>query len=153
MLTIPDGLLGREMDLGSVAVTSEMIAAYARAVGDEATLAGPLLEAPATFCLTLRRGLTPDIVLPPRTFALYGGHDIEIHLPIRAGETYRVTARIADVFEKSGRSGRLTVVVRESIIGYENGRLVARIVERQIVRPYPETGHLPPVPPLPDATP
>ena len=133
-LVIPDGLLGRVVDLGSVTVTAEMIADYARAVGDAATLAGPLTEAPPTFCLALRRGMTPEIELPPRTFGVYGGHDLEFHQPIRAGETYRISGRIVDVYEKSGRSGALTVVVRDAEIRDAAGRLAARIVEREIVR-------------------
>jgi acyl dehydratase len=136
-VVIPEEILGREIDLGQVTVTREMIAAYAEGVGDVVTLAGPMEEAPPTFCLTFRRDLTPDISLPPNVFSLYGGHDLEFHQPIRAGVTYHITARIADVYEKSGRSGALTVVVREATIRDERGDLAARIVERQMIRERP----------------
>lgn len=132
--TLPEGLLGREVDLGSVLVTGEMIAAYARAVDDETTLAGPLEEAPPTFCLAMGLGMKPEVALPSGMFGVYGGHDLEFHHPIRAGETYRIRARVVDVYEKSGRSGALTVVVREAEIRDATGRLAARITERQIVR-------------------
>ena len=138
MLSIPDHLLGREVDLGHVVVTEGMIAAYLRAVGDEGTQAGPYQEAPPTFCLAMRRGMTPAITLPPDTFGVYGGHDIEFHRSIRAGEMYHVTGRIADVYEKIGRSGVLTVIVREATIRDSAGRLAARISERQIVRRRPQ---------------
>jgi acyl dehydratase len=134
MITVPRELLGREVDLGEVTVTAEMIATYARAVGDDETLAGSLHEAPPTFCLVLRRGMTPEIELPPGMFGVYGGHDMEFHQAIRAGETYRISARITDVFEKSGRTGELTVVVREADIRDQHGQLVTRVVEQQIVR-------------------
>ena len=134
---LPDGLLGCEVDLGSVRVTGEMIAAYARAVGDDTTLAGPLEEAPPTFCLALGLGMKPDVPLPPGLFGVYGGHDLEFHRPIRAGETYHIRARIVDVYEKSGRTGALTVVVREAEVMDAAGRLAARITERQIVRQGP----------------
>jgi len=136
-IRIPHDLLGREVDLGEVTVTRDMIASYVRAVGDDTSLGGSLEEAPPTFCLTLRRGLTPDIPLPPGTFGVYGGHDLEFLQPIRAGRRYRTSARVVDVFEKSGRSGALTVVVREATIREEDGSPAVRITERQIIRARP----------------
>ena len=140
MRVIADGLLQYEADFAPVTVTAAMIADYARAVGDMATLAGPLAEAPPTFCLALRGGPGPGIPLPPTMFSLYGGHEIEIHRPIRAGERYAIHARVVDVYEKSGRSGSLMVVVRESTIRDESGQAVARVVERQIIRERPDGG-------------
>lgn len=137
-IRIPPELLGQDVEHGQVAVTREMIAAYARAVGDDDTLAGPMTEAPPTFCLTMRRGLSPDIPLPPGTFGVYGGHDIEFHQPIHTGQTYHVRARILEVYEKSGRSGALTVVVREATIRDESEALAVRIIERQVIRPRPQ---------------
>ncbi|MBI4517090.1 MAG: MaoC family dehydratase N-terminal domain-containing protein [Deltaproteobacteria bacterium] len=134
MRAIADALLAYEADFGPVTVTAEMIASYARAVGDAATVAGPLTEAPPTFCLTLRGGPGPGIPLPPTMFSLYGGHEIELHRPIFTGGRYWVHERVADVYEKSGRSGSLVVVVRESTIRDESGELVVRVVDRQIVR-------------------
>ena len=83
MITIPEDLLGRELDLGSVLVTAEMIAKYNAAVGNTATAHGT--DAPATFCLALRRGMRPAIALPPDVFGVYGGHDLEFVHPLRAG--------------------------------------------------------------------
>src|SRR5512140_172634 len=110
MLTLPPDLLGRDFDFGAVTVTRDAIRRYAEMVGDAATLAavdeskGPVV-APPTFCLTLHRGMRPEVTLPPGTFGVYGGHDLEFLRPIREGETYRIGARIADVYEKSGRTG------------------------------------------------
>ena len=134
MLHLPDGLLGREIELACMTVTAEMIAGYAHAVGDTPAATG---EAPPTFCLSMRRGMTPEVQLPPDTFGVYGGHDLEFHQPIRAGEQYRVTGKIVEVYEKIGRSGTLTVVVREAVICDDGGTVAARIVERQIVRQRP----------------
>ncbi len=137
MIEIPADLLGCEVDLGTVTVTTEMIAAYAAAVGDADAASRSAEEAPPTFCLALRRGMTLEIQLPPNMFGVYGGHDIEFHRPIRAGQTYRISGRIADVYEKIGRSGTLTIVVRETTVRDHGGRIGARIVERQIVRQRP----------------
>jgi acyl dehydratase len=135
MLHVPEDQLGRVVELGEVTVTAEMIGAYLRAVGDTSAPTG---EAPPTFCLSMRRGMTPDVALPPDVFGVYGGHDLEFHRPIRAGESYRITGNLAEVYEKIGRSGTLTVVVREAVIATSDGRAVARIVERQIVRQRPK---------------
>jgi len=144
MIKIPAELLGREVELGMVTVTTEMIAAYAAAVGDPCADTGAAAEAPPTFCLALRRGMTPEIPLPPELFGVYGGHDLEFHRPIRAGETYRISGRVADVYEKIGRSGTLTIVVREATIRDVTGQVAARIVERQIIRQRPGIRSTPP---------
>jgi hydroxyacyl-ACP dehydratase HTD2-like protein with hotdog domain len=136
MLHVSDGLLGREIELACVTVTAEMIAGYAQTVGDTPATTG---EAPPTFCLSMRRGMTPEMQLPPGMFGVYGGHDLEFHQPIRSGEPYRVTGKITEVYEKIGRSGALTVVVREAVICDGSGTVAARIVERQIVRQRPGT--------------
>jgi len=46
MLHIPESLLGREVELGCVTVTAEVIVSYADSVGDTPTIRG---EAPPTF--------------------------------------------------------------------------------------------------------
>ena len=143
MIEIPAELLGREVELGTVTVTAEMIAAYAAAVGDPCADTAAE-EAPPTFCLALRRGMTPEIALPPELFGVYGGHDLEFHRPIRAGVAYRISGRIADVYEKIGRSGTLMIVVREATIRDATGQVAARIVERQIVRQRPAIRSTPP---------
>ena len=135
MIHVPETLLGREVELARVSVTAEMIAAYTAAVGDTPAASG---EAPPTFCLSMRRGMTPEVTLPPDMFGVYGGHDLEFHHPIRAGEEYRITGQVADVYEKMGRSGTLTVVVRDALIRDRSGRVAARIAERQIVRQRPK---------------
>lgn len=134
LVQLPAGLLGREVPQGRTVVTAEMIAAYASTVGDEATLATGCVEAPPTFCLVLRRGFEPAVPLPAGVFGVHGGHDLEFHAPVRAGVGYDVTSRLVDVYEKSGRSGVMTVLVREACVRDDAGTLVARIVERQIVR-------------------
>jgi hypothetical protein len=143
LVRVPDGLLGREIDLGETTVTPAMVAHYAAAVSSAELPATDFgAELPAMFCLTLRRGLRPELPLPPGVFGLYGGLDIEFLGRIRPGQTYRTSARIAEVYEKSGRSGVFTVVVREAFIRDGAGQLVARMTEREILRPGPDPAAL-----------
>src|SRR5438045_1767028 len=109
MIDLPEGFVGRSLDLGTVTVTRDLIRAYAESVDDRDTLAGDCATAPPTFFLALRRGMAPAVALPPGTFGVYGGHDLVFHDAIRAGHTYHLSARVSAVYEKSGRSGGLTV--------------------------------------------
>jgi acyl dehydratase len=132
-------VVGREADLGRVTITADSIVRYLRGMGDEQRLGAVAagiesLEAPPTFCLSLYAGMTPRVELPDDTFAMYGGHDIELRRPIRAGDVLHVQAKITDLYEKSGRSGSLTVVVRRVSMHDERGAEVVRVTERQIVR-------------------
>ncbi len=134
---VPDDLLGREIDLGETTVTPAMVEQYATAVGSPELPADCGAELPAMFCLTLRHTFEPALPLPPGVFGLYGGHDIEFFGRMRLGETYRSSARIAEVYEKSGRSGAITVIVREVFIRDRAAQLIAHITEREVVRPGP----------------
>ena len=139
MLLLSDDIVGREADLGRIEIDAEAIEAYLRWAGDTTRLqllpgAPRPLEAPPTFCLSLYRGMTPTVELPDDCFAMYGGHDIEIHRPIRAGDSLSIRARVSDVYAKSGRSGTLTVVVRQVSMCDDSGFEVTRVAERQMIR-------------------
>lgn len=143
MIHLAPGLLGRVFDFGETLVTEAMVRRYAKTVGDRETLQrlqrGEIV-APPTFCLSLHRGMRPVVELPPELFGVYGGHDLEFLEPLRVGGTYRVSSRIVDVYEKSGRSGALTIVAREGELrDAAANAVVARIHERQIIRRRPET--------------
>ena len=140
MLSLPAGLVGRDFDYGETFVSPEAIARYADMVGDAETLralADGSDLAPPTFCLSLHRGMRPEVQLPPDVFGVYGGHDLEFARPVRAGRKYRISARVTGVFEKSGRSGPMAIVSREATIRGENDEVIVRLKERQIVRRRP----------------
>ena len=65
--------------------------------------------------------------------SLHAGQEIEFHDEIMAGQTYTITSRVADVYEKTGRSGPMEIIVRESTITDAEGRTIVTIRERQIV--------------------
>jgi acyl dehydratase len=139
MLLVKDDIVGRAADLGEIQVTAAAIETYLRWAGDEVRLralphAATPFTAPPTFCLSLYPGMTPAVELPDGCFAMYGGHDIEIHRPIHAGDVLHISARITDVYEKSGRSGSLTVVVRDVSFRDADGNDVVHVCERQMVR-------------------
>ena len=147
MLALPSDLLGRDVDLGTVEVTPDRLRAYAAAVGDRAAGREPFREAPLGFALALRGGPVPEVDLPADTISVHGGHVITAHHPLTAPRGYALRARVTDVFEKSGRSGPLIVIVRRAEIRASDGALVATVDDQQIVRwRPPDPAGLPAVP-------
>ena len=135
--------VGRQCDLGTVVVTSDMIRGYAESVGDRETAAGPCVEAPPTFALMLRGGPVPTVELPEHSLAVHAGHDITILQPIRMSGEYRIRTKVTDVFEKNGRSGPLTVITRRATIETLTGEVAVEISDDQIVRPRPPPAEAP----------
>lgn len=145
MIQFDPSLLGKEVELGTFLVTAEAIRAFAQAVGDlnplyldreAARQAGyPDVIAPPTFCMHLRGGrMLPEVPLAPGMVSLHAGQELELYDEIIAGHTYSATAKVVEVYEKTGRSGPLGVIVREMTIRNAAGAPVVVLRERQMVR-------------------
>ena len=80
--------------------------------------------APPTFLHSY--GATPLDFDYPEGVGLDGGSDWEYLEPVRPGDRITVTARIADIFEKSGRVGKMIFIVREIEYVNQLGELAAR---------------------------
>ena len=145
MIEVPDDLMHREIEVGRFAVTADDIRVFAEAVNDlnplyldpeAARQAGyPNVIAPPTYCLHMRGGkIVPEVPLAPGLASLYAGQEFEFRDELYAGQTYTVTARLAEVYEKTGRSGPLGVIVREMLVKDDGGSTVMILRERQMVR-------------------
>lgn len=145
MIEVPDDLMHKEIEVGRFAVTADDIRVFAEAVNDlnplyldpeAAHRAGyPNVIAPPTYCLHLRGGrIVPEVPLAPGLASLYAGQEFEFRDELYAGRTYTVTARLAEVYEKTGRSGPLGVIVREMLVKDDDGATVMILRERQMVR-------------------
>ncbi len=145
MITLDPNQIGKEVPVCTVTVTAEDIRKFAEAVGDlnpiylevaAAQAAGyPTIIAPPLFCMKMRGGrMRPDVPLAPGYASLHAGQDIEFVDEVYAGQTYTITAKVAEAYEKTGRSGPLGIIVREIAIKDTTGRIVATLRERQIVR-------------------
>lgn len=145
MIEVPDDLMHKETEVGRFAVTADDIRVFAEAVDDlnplyldpeAARQAGyPNVIAPPTYCLHLRGNrIVPEVPLAPGLASLYAGQEFEFHDELYAGRTYTVTSRLAEVYEKTGRSGPLGVIVREMLVKDDDGDTVMILRERQMVR-------------------
>ncbi len=75
-----------------------------------------------------------DVPPIPTTRAMAGETEITFGAPIVAGDTITVTKRVADLYEKEGRSGPLVFVAMEFVFTNQHDRMVAREVFTRIYR-------------------
>lgn len=78
---------------------------------------------------------SPAVVPGARNFN--AGTEIEYGVPVRPGDVITATERIADVYERRGRSGRLLFITAETIWRNQRGELV-RLMRGSHVQVLPE---------------
>ena len=141
-------LVGKEYPPFVVTVERGRIKEFARAIGDLNPLyvddavggASPWGDviAPPTFPITFRneagdsgalRDLGVDI-----SRLLHGEQEFEIHRQIVPGETFVCRTRIVDMYEKTGRSGPMAFVVRETAVTDRTNEIVATIRHVTVIR-------------------
>jgi acyl dehydratase len=148
-IQINTSIVGKEFPPYVVTVERGKIKEFARAIGDSSPLylddrVGQASEwgdivAPPTFLTTFRddthdtgaflRELGTDI-----SRILHGEQEFEIHRPIRPGETFLCRSRVVDIYEKSGKTGPMAFVVRETSITDTTNDIVAVARHITVVR-------------------
>jgi acyl dehydratase len=128
--------LGVESAPVSYDVEKGAIRKFAEAIGDDdpiysdekaAQAAGfKTIIAPPTFLCTFRAQELPDLKIQFGRVRLNGGNEYEYYQPIYAGDTITLTAKYADVSERSGRTGRMVFVITEITYKNQHGELVAK---------------------------
>lgn len=148
-IEINRSVVGKEYPPYAVTVERGRIKDFARAIGDaspfylddavgRASEWGDLI-APPTFAISFRdegsdsaallRDLGVDI-----SRVLHGEQHFELLGQLRPGETYLCRTRIVDLHEKSGRSGPMAFVTRETAITDRTGELVATMRHVTVIR-------------------
>ena len=127
MLEYDTSWIGKEFDRYTFAVTREEIIEFARAIGEtnplytdeeyaRTTPYGGLI-APPTFSVVFRsRAMLPDLKLSYSKRGFDGGKECQFFAPVRPGDTITGRDCIAAVYEKTGRSGTMIFIVRESAL-------------------------------------
>lgn len=144
MLEYDSSWIGKEFDRYTYQVTKDEILGFAKSVGetnplytDEAYAAttphGGLI-APPTFCVAFRSyAHLPDLQLSYGKRGFDGGKECVFLAPIRPGDTITGVDRIQQVYEKTGRSGNMIFIVRESELTNQHGTKVA-VVRQSLIR-------------------
>ena len=120
--------VGRESALVVNHVEKGAIARFAEAIGDSNPLYTDEIAArrsrfggiiaPPTFLRSMK-GTALDLESEmPFDRRLDGGSEWEYHEPVRPGDRITVTSKLADIFEREGRLGRMVFLIRE--IRYTN---------------------------------
>ena len=126
-------------------VTAERIASFCASVGDDnplyldaaAAKAGPYggIIAPPAFVASFRYADNVFAQIPAFSHGgLMAGIDIELDAPIRAGDSIRVSSKVKETYEKTGRTGTMIFVVVRSTLTNQKGEVVARVDHRMMNR-------------------
>ena len=148
-IQINTSVKGKEYPPYTVTVERGRIKDFARAIGDTNSFhlddrIGAASEwgdivAPPTFPITFRdetadtgvflKDLGVDI-----SRILHGEQEFELHRPITPGETLLCRPKVVDIYEKSGKSGPMAFVVRETSVTDKENELVATLRGVTVVR-------------------
>jgi len=130
-----------EIELERATITAEQVRRFVAAAGPAVSVEGTEPSAvPLSYALAIRRGHGPELRVSADAFGIHGGHDIELTRPLRIGAEYAVLGRVEGVFEKTGRSGPLTIVQRLVRLVDQQGEQAVSIRDRQILRWRPQRG-------------
>ena len=147
-LQINKSVVGKEYPPFVVTVERGKIKEFARALGDpnpfytddrvgQASEWGDII-APPTFATTFRdenagdaffRDLGIDI-----SRVLHGEQEFELVRPLQPGQTYLCRSRIVDIYEKTGKSGPMAFVLRETSIVDRQNDIVGTMRHITVVR-------------------
>jgi acyl dehydratase len=147
-IEINKGVVGKEYPPFVVTVERGKIKEFARAIGDlnpfyidgrvgQASEWGDVI-APPTFATTFRdegasetlfRDLGIDI-----SRVLHGEQEFEMVRPIQPGHTYLCRSRIVDIYEKTGKSGPMAFVLRETAITDRANEIVGTMRHITVIR-------------------
>jgi len=83
------------------------------------------IVAPPTFLCTFRAQELPDLKITFGRVRLNGGNAYEYYKPVCAGDTITVTAKYADVTERTGRTGSMVFVFTDLTFTNQQGEVVA----------------------------
>jgi len=135
MVDFDRSVLGIESTPIRYDVEKGAIRKFVEAIGDEdpiyhdeqaAQAAGfKTIVAPPTFLCIFRAQELPDLKIAFGRVRLNGGNAYEYHKPVYAGDTITVTAKYADVTERTGRTGSMVFVFTDLTFTNQYGEVVA----------------------------
>ncbi|MFQ5513514.1 MAG: MaoC family dehydratase N-terminal domain-containing protein [Myxococcota bacterium] len=137
-LDIDRSLIGQEFDTTDFVVSEEEILTYARACGETdprySDPSHPDFQAPPTLTSKyLSRRVLPKAFPYIGARGFDAGKTTEILAPVRPGDTLTAHSRIADIYEKTGRSGPMVFIVHRMEFENQHGQPVS-IVDWRLVR-------------------
>lgn len=135
--------IGREFDVAEFEILEEEALEFARSCGETEPRfmdpGDPDFQAPPTFTAKfVSRRILPEAFPHIGIRGFDGGKTVYAHAPIRPGETLSAHSKIADIYEKTGRSGPMVFIVHRMEFRDSQGALVSVVDWRMIRQPDPE---------------
>ncbi len=145
MVEYDESVIGVEEQLGEFTITAGAIDAYCEALGEtnplyldeefaRSTPYGSRIAPPLIFTNVNFRGTGPDPKVEFGNARFLGGERVEVLAPMRLGDTISVFGQVAEVYEKTGRSGRMVFVVRRTRYENQDGVDVALVSSSMVHR-------------------
>lgn len=133
---------GKELPEKEFNIVAEDILKFAEAIGDDnpkycnegyATEQFGALEAPPTFIVKMTMGLADNYKWSDfGRVGVHGGEEYEYFKPIKAGDKLVCKTKIADIYEKEGKRGKMGFMTLESSLENDAGELVAKLKRTRI---------------------
>ena len=133
LAAIRDRWVGVEFDVATFEIDPARMVAWAESCGDTDPRfidpSNPDFQAYPNFTaqLTTHRVLPDDFPKIGPGFGIDGGKSVECLAPIRVGDTLTGTATIADIFDKTGRSGTMVFIVQRMTYHNQRGEHVSTV--------------------------
>ena len=130
---VRENWVGIEFDWATFDMRTEEMRAGAQACGDEeprcVDSAHPDFQAHPGYTTHWMSGRVLPDGFPQigGGFGIDGGKSVQVHAPIRPGDTLHATTTIADVFDKTGRSGTMIFIVQRMEFRDDRGELVSTV--------------------------
>lgn len=128
-----DEWVGVEFDWTTFEMDSESMIAWAEACGETdprfTDADHPDFQAQPNFTTHCMSGrvFPKDFPQFGSGFGIDGGKTVEAHAPIRAGDRLAGVTTIADIFDKTGRSGTMIFIVQRMKFTNQNDELVSTV--------------------------
>jgi len=135
---IRDEWVGVEFESAEFTIDRDRVIAWAEACGETdprfTDPGNPDFQAHPNFtaCLSTGRMMPENFPRIGSGFGIDGGKTVEVHGPVRPGDTLTGRASIHDVYDKTGRSGTMVFVIHRMDFTNQNGELVSTVDSKMI---------------------
>ena len=136
--------VGHEFDTAEFEVTEADILGFAHAVGETdprfTDPAHPDFQAPPTFTSRfVSRRILPEAFPHFGARGFDAGKSVLCKAPVRPGHRLVAHSKIADVYEKTGRSGPMVFIVHRMEFTSQDGEVLTIVDWRMVRQPDPES--------------
>lgn len=134
-ITYDRAAVGQSAEVGTYEITEQMIRDYVTAMGGTLAQDDRSVVAPPLFCnVLIGGGGGPKVQVEGGRRQFMAGQSYEPLAPVRAGDRITVTTSIADMYEKTGRSGGMLFVVRETAFTNQAQVTVAKVRQSAVIQ-------------------